>query len=189
MEYYAIGGMLILIFLSIEYIKMKKEIEITKKLKLADKISKQKSYEKKVKEIEGMTQQQLDLALKNDSTGEINKIRLELTNKALEKVELARRALLPLDEQKKLLLEDEKRLQIRKQEIEKQNNEFERKRYLTESYGAIIPALICPHCQEKKCVRRKLVLSAELMLSKSHTYKQREQTQMWCQNCETKWIV
>lgn len=56
-------------------------------------------------------------------------------------------------------------------------------------YGAIVPTLVCPHCQTKGTVRRKTGASNEVVLTTSHTYKAKEETRMRCGNCNTDWKV
>lgn len=65
------------------------------------------------------------------------------------------------------------------------------------AYGEKVAALICPHCQTKGNVRRKKVQRTEKTRVNSllgaaagiGTNTTREVTQMYCENCQTKWDI
>lgn len=58
----------------------------------------------------------------------------------------------------------------------------------TRSYGVVVPALICPHCQTKGQVRRSSGPN-EAVLTTSNTYKGKATTKMHCDACGTDWTV
>jgi hypothetical protein len=84
--------------------------------------------------------------------------------------------------------------------------EYERQRFnqqMAFAHGPLNPALVCPHCQSKGCVRVKAVtqkvgvsggkataaiLTGGLSMLATGLSRKQDFTQAHCQNCESSWM-